>query len=87
MDQLVGYLLTFLKQHVVQCSDTKCDRLPTFQVSLVGFAAISLCTAPQWVFIVVNILHSPQFALYDLKEQHICVKFCSKLTENCIGNA
>jgi hypothetical protein len=52
-----------------------------------SLSAIVFCTASQWVFTVVDVMHSPQFALYDFKEQHICVKFCSKLIEICIGNA
>lgn len=71
----------------VKRSATKCNRLPTFQVSVMSFVAIALCTASQWVFIVVDIMYNPQFALSDFKEQHVCVKFCSKLKENCNGNA
>lgn len=70
----------------VRSSATKCNRLPTFQVSLMSLSAIALCTASQWVFTDVDVMHNPQFVLYDFKEQHICVKFCSKLTENCTGN-
>jgi hypothetical protein len=40
---------------MVQLSTTKCSCIATLSVSLVGFAAITLCVASQRVFIVVRV--------------------------------
>jgi hypothetical protein len=49
----------------------------------VSFAAITLCVAAQRVFIFVRVKCDPRFSVInvmtDLKEQRICVKFCSRL--------
>jgi hypothetical protein len=38
---------------MVQLSVTRCSSVPILWVSLVSFAAITLCVASQWVFIVI----------------------------------
>jgi hypothetical protein len=40
---------------VVQLSATRCSCIAILWVSLVSFAAITLCVASQWVFIIVSV--------------------------------
>jgi hypothetical protein len=40
---------------MVQLSATRCSRIAIFWVSLVSFAAVTLCVASQEVFIVVSV--------------------------------
>jgi hypothetical protein len=40
---------------MVQLSATRCRYIAILWCSLVSFAVITLCAAPQWVFIVISI--------------------------------
>jgi hypothetical protein len=50
---------------VVQLSATRCSCITILWVSLVSFAAITLCVASQWVFVVVYFAIDPVRKLLD----------------------
>jgi hypothetical protein len=66
---------------MVQLSATRCSCIAILWVSLVSFAAITICVASQRVFIVVRVKSDPRFSvrseMADLKETR----------ENCNGNS
>jgi hypothetical protein len=51
---------------MVQLSATRCNRVAVLWVSLVTFAAVTLCVASQWVFIVVYIVIDSVRKLLDM---------------------
>jgi hypothetical protein len=70
---------------MVQLFATKCSYIATLWVSVVGFAAITLCVAPQRVFIVVkrtyryrlspDILDTPSYIMCKVfKQQETVLK-------------
>jgi hypothetical protein len=76
---------------MVQLSATRCSCPASLWVSLVSFAAITLCVASQRVFIVGRVKDESRFSVIsemaDLKEQWICVIFCFKLRKTASWNA
>lgn len=70
----------------MQFAHTRCHSIVIFRVGLGSFATISLCIASQWTFVLCVLSVLRDFLIGDLNVQPICIKLCSKLCEDLVGN-
>jgi hypothetical protein len=68
------------EQEMVQLSTTSCSYIVILWVSIVNFAAITLCVASQWVFIVVSVYFVIDSVrkLLDTHSYSVCVCVCTR---------